>query len=178
MKSRYLIPIFVMIVMGAIFVVGLGRDPTKLPSPFIGKAAPAMDLPDLFDDSVRISNKTFAGDMVLINFWATWCPGCFDEHDFLLELAASGVIPIYGINWRDNRTEAISWLQRLGDPFTANAFDGNNRTGIDWGVYGAPATFLIDAQGTVIYKHLGPLSRDSWQRDFVPILNARDTNAP
>jgi len=169
--TRYLLPIGFFLVLVVAFAIGLGKDPRELPSPFIGKPAPAFDLPLLQDLHERVSNESFAGEMVLINFWATWCVGCRQEHDFLLRLSKSGAIPIYGINWRDNRAKAMEWLQELGDPYVASGFDGGNNTGIDWGVYGAPETYLIGADGTVLYKHLGPLSDSAWQTIFVPLMN-------
>jgi cytochrome c biogenesis protein CcmG/thiol:disulfide interchange protein DsbE len=110
--------------------------------------------------------------MVLLNVWATWCPGCRQEHDFLLQLAREAVLPIYGLNWRDNRPEATRWLEVLGNPYVASAFDEEGRVGIDWGVYGAPETFLIDANGIVVHKHIAPLTREIWERDFVPLISA------
>jgi len=154
------------------FVIGLGKDPTKLPSPFIGKPAPSFELPALRDESKTVSNADFNGKVVLVNFWATWCVGCRQEHEFLRKLTTNNVIPIYGINWRDNRREAINWLDTLGDPYIESAFDGENHTGIDWGVYGAPETFLIGADGIVLYKFLGPLSEAAWQRELVPLIRA------
>jgi len=168
---RYLLPVIIFALLVVAFVFGLGKDPSQLPSPFIGKPAPAIDLPQLEDLHKRVSNADFAGKTVLVNFWATWCVGCRQEHAFLLRLSKSGAIPIYGINWRDNRSAALEWLEKLGNPYALSGFDGGNHTGIDWGVYGAPETFLIGPDGTVLYKHLGPLSESAWQSVFVPLLN-------
>jgi cytochrome c biogenesis protein CcmG/thiol:disulfide interchange protein DsbE len=110
--------------------------------------------------------------MALVNVWATWCGGCRQEHGFLMQLARSGAIPIYGINWRDNRPEALRWLEQLGDPYEFSAFDADGRVGIDWGVYGAPETFLVSPEGIVLHKHLGPLNAAIWQEDFVPLIEA------
>ena len=122
-----------------------------------------------------VSAASYAGDWALINVWATWCVGCRQEHDFLLRLAESGAIAIYGINWRDNRDEALRWLDQLGDPYVASGFDVDGRVGIDWGVYGAPETFLVDAAGIVRHKHLGPLNGLVWERDFVPLMAGEGT---
>ncbi len=169
---RYVVPIVLFLLLIALFVKGLDpeRDLNELPSPFIGKPAPEFELPTLKDPAKTISSATYAGKTTLINVWATWCVGCRQEHDFLLALSESGVIPIYGINWRDTRPEALRWLEELGDPYIASADDRDGRVGIDWGVYGAPETFLIGAGGTVLHKHLGPLNLAIWERDFVPHL--------
>src|SRR5210317_293782 len=145
----------------------LHGDPRALPSPFIGKPAPQFELPTLKIPEVSIGTETMAGEYALVNVWATWCVMCRAEHPFLLELAACKAIPIYGINWRDSRPDAIRWLDELGDPYLASAYDEDGRVGIDWGVYGAPETFLVDPEGIVVYKHLGPLDAVIWQREFV-----------
>ena len=168
--GRYLTPLIVVGLLIPIFVIGLGRNPNELPSPFIGKPAPQFELPTLKDPSVSVGTADFAGKFVLVNVWATWCVGCRQEHEFLLQLSESGAIPIYGINWRDTRADALRWLERLGDPYVASADDGDGRVGIDWGVYGAPETFLVGPDGTVLHKHLGPLHWGAWQQDFVPLL--------
>lgn len=172
--NRYVLPVVAFGLLVVAFVIGLGLDPRKLPSPFIGKPSPVFDLPALHDLTQRVNNDSLAGRPVLVNFWATWCVGCRQEHDFLLRLSESGAAEIYGINWRDNRREALSWLEKLGDPYVVTGYDGGNHTGIDWGVYGAPETFLIGADGIVLYKHVGPLSERAWQRDFVPLLQGSD----
>jgi cytochrome c biogenesis protein CcmG, thiol:disulfide interchange protein DsbE len=172
MKLRYLLPILAFGILVAVFVVGLQRDPSALPSPFIGKPAPTFSLPSVEDPSVTVSSDEYAGQFALVNVWATWCVGCRHEHDFLLTLAEREDIPIYGLNWRDNREDALQWLQQLGNPYQISAFDENGEVGIDWGVYGAPETFLISPGGIVLHKHLSPLTEEIWQRDFLPKINA------
>lgn len=170
--SRYLLPLVAVVGLIAFLVVGLKRgDPRALPSPYIGKPAPEFELPTLKDPEQTVGSKDLNGQLALVNVWATWCVGCRAEHPFLLELQANDTIPIYGINWRDTRPEALRWIQQLGDPYIASGFDGNGRVGIDWGVYGAPETFLVSAEGVVLHKHLGPLDRASWESDFLPLIN-------
>jgi cytochrome c biogenesis protein CcmG/thiol:disulfide interchange protein DsbE len=169
--TRYILPLIAVSGLIVFLVVGLTRgDPRALPSPFIGKPAPEFELPTLKDPATTIGSKDLAGNIALVNVWATWCVGCRAEHPFLLELAEEGNLPIYGINWRDTRPEALRWIERLGDPYIASGFDGTGRVGIDWGVYGAPETFLVSADGTVLHKHLGPLDRSAWERDFIPLI--------
>lgn len=170
--ARYIALIAAFALLVAVFWVGLQRDPSALPSPFIDKPAPEFELPTLKDPDARVSTESLKGNVTLVNVWATWCVGCREEHPFLMDLASSGSIPIYGINWRDNRSDALRWLDQYGDPYIASGFDGDGRVGIDWGVYGAPETFLLDANGVVLHKHLGPLSAPIWQRDFVPLIQA------
>lgn len=167
---KYIAPLVVFLLLVAVLVNGLGKDPSRLPSPLIGKPAPQFELPSLTDPGKTIGTADFGGQPVLLNVWATWCVGCRQEHGFLMQLAAAKAIPIYGLNWRDNGAEALRFLEQLGDPYVDSAFDRDGRVGIDWGVYGAPETFLIGADGTVVYKHLGPLNEALWQEYFVPHL--------
>ncbi len=169
---RFAIPLVVMVILIVMFAFGLQNDPSELPSPFINKPAPEFALPSLTEPERTVGSADYADRFALVNVWATWCVGCRQEHQFLLDLAATGAIPIYGINWKDNRADALAWLERLGDPYVFSAFDQDGRVAIDWGVYGAPETFLLGPDGIVLHKHLGPLDQATWQRDFVPLLNA------
>lgn len=170
--TRYVLLIAAFAVLIAIFALGLERDPRKLPSVLIDKPAPEYELPSVRDATFRVGSADYAGQTVLVNIWATWCVGCRQEHDYLLELAARNEIPIYGIDWRDQRVEAIKWLDTLGDPYVNSAYDEDGRVGIDWGVYGAPETFLVSRDGNVVYKHIGPLDETIWQREFAPRIAA------
>ena len=169
---RYLIPVGVFGVLLVFFFVGLGRDKETLPSPLIGKPAPVFELPTLEDPSRTISNRAFEGQMYLVNVWATWCVGCRQEHEALLQIARRNEVPILGLNWNDQRDLALRWLRELGNPYVANAFDSEGRVAIDWGVYGAPETFLVDANGYVVFKHIAPITIEIWERDFVPLIKA------
>lgn len=166
--ARYIALVIAFAILIGIFALGLGRDPRKLPSALLDKPAPEYALPNVRDPSATVGSADYAGQMVLVNIWATWCAGCRQEHDYLLELAARNEIPIYGIDWRDQRPEAIRWLEQLGDPYVNSAYDEDGRVGIDWGVYGAPETFLVGADGNVLYKHIGPMDESVWQREFQP----------
>lgn len=170
--SRYLAPLLAFTALILVFVIGLTLDPRALPSPYLLKPAPEFELPSLRDPERRVGSADYGGRMALVNVWATWCVGCRQEHEFLMQLAARNSIDIYGINWRDNRPDALRWLQQLGDPYVFSAFDEDARVGIDWGVYGAPETFLVSVDGIVLYKHLGPLDESAWQRDFAPLISA------
>jgi cytochrome c biogenesis protein CcmG, thiol:disulfide interchange protein DsbE len=170
---RYLvygIPIAIFIVIGVTFYKGLEFNPTYIPSPLLGRPAPVYETPTLEDPAKTTGTDDFLGQVSLVNVWATWCSGCRQEHGFLTELARQGRVPIYGVNWRDDRISALDWLNTLGNPYVASAFDADGSVAIDWGVYGAPQTFLVGPDGTVLYKHIAPLTPQVWQREFVPRL--------
>lgn len=175
---RYLAPIIVFAIMIPMFIIGLGRNPNELPSPYLNNPAPEFELPVLGDPQKTVSNQDYAGQTALVNVWATWCVGCRQEHDFLLKLASEGQIPIYGLNWRDRDDEAQAWLKQLGNPYVVTGYDGDGRVGIDWGVYGAPETFLISPDGTVLYKHISPLNQHVWDTEFVPRIQAATEASP
>jgi cytochrome c biogenesis protein CcmG/thiol:disulfide interchange protein DsbE len=166
--NRYFLPLIAALILIPIMILGLRSDPSELPSQYIGKPAPEFNLPTLRDASKNISTADLRGQISLVNIWATWCAGCRAEHPFLMQLSRENTIPIYAINWRDNREDALQWLGQLGDPYVASGFDGEGRVGIDWGAYGAPETFLLNAQGHVVYRFTGPLSRAMWNQEFVP----------
>lgn len=171
-RLKFLLPITAFLGLVGIFYVGLYEDPTLVPSPFIGKPAPEFSLPSLHNPTTIISEQDFQGKISLFNVWASWCPGCAQEHELLIELAEEGELPIYGLNWKDERSAALKWLARLGNPYTAVAYDRENVVGIDWGVYGAPETFLIDTDGIILYKLVGPLNREIWADEFAPRIAA------
>lgn len=169
---KFFIPVLLFAALVVMFYTGLYKDPTLVPSPFIGKPAPAFSVPSLQDPAATVSNASFAGQVALLNIWASWCPGCASEHALLMLIAEQGIVPIYGLNWKDARPDALQWLQRLGNPYTLVAYDNDNTVGIDWGVYGAPETFLIDADGIVLHKLVGPLTPEIWETQFLPLIEA------
>lgn len=172
--SRYLAPLLIVAIMIPVFVIGLNRDPSEIPSPLLDKPAPQFELPRLKDPDTMVGSADYEGTLALVNVWATWCVGCRQEHDYLMRLAAEIDIPIYGLNWRDRRDDALVWLQQLGDPYVASAYDEDGRVGIDWGVYGAPETFLISPDGVILHKHISPMTERIWQEEFLPrIIAAR-----
>lgn len=169
---RYLIPAGLFVVLIGFFAVGLNRDKETIPSPLIGKPAPQFDLPTVEDPSRRVGSQDFTGKMYVLNVWATWCVGCRQEHEALLEIASRGEVPLVGLNWKDDLDLAQRWLRELGNPYVASGFDAEGRVAIDWGVYGAPETFLIDSSGKVLFKHIAPITIEIWERDFVPLIRA------
>ena len=169
---RYVVPLAIFLVIGVFFFVGLRLDPNYVPSALIGKPIPTFSLPSVTDPNALVTNDALAGRVSLVNVWGTWCVECRHEHAFLLELARAGV-PIYGLNLRDERPAAIDWLSRLGNPYVTSGFDPEGKAAIDWGVTGAPETFLIDRDGTILHKHISPLTAQVWQSDFLPLIRER-----
>lgn len=169
MKSlRFLIPIAIFGLLAVFFYIGLGRNPGDIPSPLIGKPAPPFSLPSVQDPNIAVSTNDYRGQPYVVNVWATWCGGCREEHETLMAIAQTTAVPLVGIDWKDERPLAQQWLDQLGNPYHAVAFDPEGRIAIDWGVYGAPETFLVGADGRVAYKHVGPMTMDVWTEKFLP----------
>ena len=171
---KFLLPFAAFIALVVLFAFGLNpsRDIHALPSPLIGKPAPAFTLTDVLDPARPVSNAAFRGQIYVLNVWGTWCFECRAEHDALLAISRSHVVPIIGLDYMDQREKAREWLEQLGNPYQAVAFDTDGRTAIDWGVYGAPETFLVDGQGRVIFKFISPITPEVWQREFLPRIAA------
>src|SRR5262245_10007075 len=170
---RFLVPAAVFLVLLGFLYVGLSLHPSEIPSPFIGRPAPPMSLPTLHDETRTLSSTEFAGHPWLLNVWATWCVACREEHPTLVEIAHTKAVPMYGLDWKDDRATALALLAKYGDPYDAVAFDAEGRVAIDWGVYGAPETFLIDGNGKVACKQVGPLDMQTWRDKFLPIIDGR-----
>lgn len=188
MKLGYFLPALIFGVLIAAFALMLHRsergeyDPKIIQSPLIGRPAPEFSLPSVENDNRIVAISDFRGQVFALNVWGTWCVGCRQEHPALLEIARQGLVPIVGLDTKgpddsDERSNARRWLKQLGNPYVATAFDGDGRAAIDWGVYGAPETFLVDAQGIVIYKYIGPISVQVWEREFVPRIRSALTRA-
>lgn len=167
---RYLIPLVIFIVLAVFLAIGLTRDPHELKSVLINKPAPAFRLPQLKEADKMISNEDMRGKVWLLNVWASWCVACRDEHPYLIEYAKSGVVPIYGLNYKDRREDALATLDELGDPYKVSAVDFDGRVAIDFGVYGAPETYVIDQGGTIRFKYVGPMMPDVWKEKIIPVV--------
>jgi cytochrome c biogenesis protein CcmG/thiol:disulfide interchange protein DsbE len=171
---KFLLPMGAFVALAVLFAFGLNpnRDIHALPSPLIGKPAPLFNLTDVMDPARTVSNAALKGQVYVLNVWGTWCVACRQEHEALLDIARQKVLPIVGLDYMDQREKAQQWLTQLGNPYTAVGFDTDGRTAIDWGVYGAPETFLVDGQGRVIYKFISPMTPEVWQHDFLPRIQA------
>jgi cytochrome c biogenesis protein CcmG/thiol:disulfide interchange protein DsbE len=150
--------------------VGLGLNPREVPSPLIGKPAPAFDLPLLAAADKTFSQKDMLGKVWVLNVWASWCGPCLVEHPQISRLAASGAAPVVGLNYKDAREDAIPWLKRNGNPFFASVYDGAGRIAIDYGVYGVPETYVIDRKGVIRYKRIGPVTPEILEEKIQPLL--------
>lgn len=169
---RYLIPLFVFICLVVLFRIGLNYDPRRVPSPLIGKPVPAFSLPELKNPGSILTSDDLKGKVTLLNIWASWCVACRHEHPLLMELAQKNNIRIYGLNYKDDRGEAIRWLDKYGDPYVRSAFDLDGKTGIDLGVYGVPETFVVDRDGIIRYKFIGPITTQLIEDKLMPLLKS------
>ncbi len=170
--TRYLTPLFLFLALVGLFAIGLGMDPRRVPSPFIGKPAPAFDLPQLHDADQRLTQDMLRGRPVLLNVWASWCVECRHEHGLLVQLATKHNVPIYGLNYKDARADALRWLEEFGNPYVISAADMDGKVGIDYGVYGVPETFVLDAGGIIRYKHIGALTEQVVRETILPLLGS------
>ena len=167
---KYLIPLVLFLLLVAFLAFGLRRDPNALPSALINKPAPTFRLPQLKDPAATFSADDMRGKVWMLNVWASWCVECRFEHEFLFDYAKSGVIPIYGLNYKDKREDALGWLGELGDPYVLSAVDLEGRVAMDYGVYGAPETYIIDKNGTIRLKHVGPVTQEIWSSKVLPVI--------
>ncbi len=173
---RFLLPLGVFIALVLLLGVGLGLNPRLVPSPLVGKPLPEFALEQLREPKQFLSRNDLTGKVSLLNAWATWCVECRREHPVLVGIAREGKVPVYGLNYKDQRPEALQWLERLGDPYVASGFDADGRVGIDLGVYGLPETFLVDEHGMIVHKHIGPISREIWESQFVPVIERLESD--
>jgi len=167
---RYLIPLAAFVVLTGFLMKGLWMDPHTVPSPLIDKPAPEFRLTQVADPGKSIGRDDMLGKVWLLNVWASWCVSCREEHPVLVEFAKTGMVPIYGLDYKDTRDEALKWLGRLGDPYQASLFDQDGRVGIDYGVYGVPETYVIDKTGTIRYKRIGPITPEILHDKIVPMV--------
>ena len=170
-RPKFLIPFVLFVAVTGFFAAGLRLDSTLVPSPLIGKPAPAFELPVLGDENTTLSSHQLEGGFWVLNVWASWCVACRDEHATLVALAEHGV-PIAGLNYKDESEDAHRWLRDWGNPYFVTVVDRDGSAAIDWGVYGVPETFIIDAQGVVQYKHIGPISPQVAEREILALWNA------
>lgn len=168
--KRYLLPAAVFVALLGFLWVGLRLDPREVPSPLVGRPAPAFQLATLHQPQQLIGPQQLAGKVWLLNVWASWCVACRQEHPQLLALAQLGLAPIVGLNYKDQRDAGLQTLQQDGDPYLLSAYDADGRVGIDYGVYGVPETFVIDKRGIIRYKHTGVLTPQDLQQKLVPLL--------
>ena len=167
--KRFLIPLAVFLLLVGFLAAGLRLDPREVPSPLIGKPAPSFDLPVLEQPGKRFTPYDMRGKVWLLNVWASWCVSCREEHPVLVAFSRNAELPVMGLNYKDTDAEAKAWLRKFGDPYKLSAVDADGRIGIDYGVYGVPETYLIDAEGVIRYKQIGPLTAAILEQKIVPL---------
>jgi len=170
--KRFLWPLAIFILLVGFLAAGLKLDPREVPSPLVGKPAPAFDLPVLLQPDKRFTPETMRGKVWLLNVWASWCVSCREEHPVLVELSKKGVLPILGLNYKDKSDDAQRWLAQFGNPYQLSAVDADGRIGIDYGVYGVPETYVIDGNGVIRYKQIGPITPAVLEEKILPLAMA------
>ena len=170
--SRFLIPAAIFLALAGVLYVGVVHSPNKstMQSALLGKTVPAFNLPILGNPGMNLTNTQLAGRPWVLNVWGTWCAACRDEHPVLLDIAKQNALPLVGMDWKDEDEAALDWLKQLGNPYSVVVADRDGRTAINFGVYGAPETFFIDADGRVQYRHVGAMTTEVWQREFLSRL--------
>lgn len=167
---RFILPFVVFVVLAVFLFVGLNLNPREVPSPLIDKPAPGFTLPQLHEPQKTFSPAEMKGKVWLLNVWASWCVSCREEHPLLMGLAQQNIVPIYGLDYKDTPIEAERWLQKGGDPYVLSVSDAEGRIGIDYGVYGVPETYVIDKQGIIRYKQIGPVTPDNLREKILPLV--------
>ena len=172
MNAKTLIPLALFAVLVGFLAVGLRLDPHEVPSPLVGKAAPAFKIAQLEPAEALFSPEDLKGKVWVLNVWASWCVACRQEHPVLMAFARTKVAPLVGLDYKDQRKDALGVIKRSGNPYDITAFDADGRVGIDYGVYGVPESYVIDKAGIIRYKHIGPITEDALQQTIIPLINA------
>ncbi len=167
---KLVIPLVAFVAIAAFLAVGLTRDPREVPSPFIDTPAPAFRVEQLHDAKVAFSPEDMRGKVWLLNVWASWCVSCRAEHPLLVDMAKRRLVLIVGLNYKDKREDGLQWLTKFGDPYSLSAYDVDGRVGIDYGVYAVPETFVIDKQGVIRYKQIGPITPEALEKTILPLI--------
>lgn len=170
MNAKTLIPLVLFAVLAGFLAVGLGLDPREVPSPLVNKPAPIFKITQLEPSDAQFSPEDMKGKVWLFNVWASWCVACRQEHPVLMEFARAKVAPLVGLDYKDQRKDALGVLKRTGNPYDVIAFDGDGRVGIDYGVYGVPESYVIDKAGIIRYKHIGPITMDAMEKTIIPLI--------
>ena len=169
--KKYLIPLVIFAILMGFLAMGLGLKPREIPSPLINKPAPAFSLPLLDNPTQKLSAQDLRGKVWILNVWASWCVACRIEHPLLVEFSRTSTVPLYGLNYKDKRDDAMRWLANFGNPYTHSLSDTEGLVGIDFGVYGVPETFIIDKEGVIRLKQIGPVTPEVLRDDILPLLN-------
>jgi cytochrome c biogenesis protein CcmG/thiol:disulfide interchange protein DsbE len=171
MKAKFLLPLALFGVLVAFLAAGLRLDPHEVPSPLVNKPAPAFKVPQLEQPELQFAADDLKGQVWLFNVWASWCVACRQEHPVLMQFARQKLVPIIGLDYKDQRKDALGVLTRSGNPYDLTAFDADGRVGIDYGVYGVPESYLVDKAGVIRYKHIGPITTEALEKTIIPLIN-------
>jgi cytochrome c biogenesis protein CcmG/thiol:disulfide interchange protein DsbE len=164
------LPLAVFFVMAVFLGIGLTLNPRDIPSPLIGKPVPEFSLPPVKGRTLGLATADLKGQVALVNVFASWCVACREEHPVLMDLGKKGIVPIHGLNYKDKPADAQAWLDELGDPYTRTGADISGRVAIDWGVYGVPETFVVDRNGVIAYKQIGPITPKALEETILPLI--------
>lgn len=170
-KATMRIPVLVFMLIVLLLGIGLTMDPRRVPSPLVDKPVPEFSLPAVQGRTLGLTSSDLGREVSLVNVFASWCVACRQEHPLIMELSRNKIVPIHGLNYKDQPQDAAEWLDALGDPYTRTGADIDGRVGIDWGVYGVPETFVIDKSGRIAYKYIGPISRKDWDESLRPLID-------
>jgi len=169
-KARFLIPLILFAVLVGFLIVGLQRDPREIPSPLVEKPAPAFKVSQLIAEDKTFSPADMKGQVWMLNVWASWCVACREEHPLLVQLKGAKIVPVVGLDYKDQRPVALKFLSQNGNPYDLSAFDVDGRVGIDYGVYGVPETFIIDKNGIIRHKQIGPITPEALEKTILPLI--------
>lgn len=176
--NKLFIPLAVFVVIGGFLFVGLRMNPREIPSPLIGKPVPTFSLAPVRGRPLGLASADLKGELSLVNVFASWCVACREEHPLLMQISRERIVPVHGLNYKDRPEDAARWLDQMGDPYTRAGADLDGRVGIDWGVYGVPETFVIDREGRIAYKHIGPITPAVWQQTLLPLIHRLQATSP
>ena len=169
-RALLLVPVLAFLGLAVFLGIGLNRDPSLLPSALIGKPIPAFSLPPVKGHTLSLSTTDLKGQVSLVNVFASWCVACREEHPLLIRMMEQGFVPIHGLNYKDKPAEAAAWLDGMGDPYTRIGADVDGRVAIDWGVYGVPETYVVDREGRIAFKQIGPITPEILREKILPII--------
>ena len=176
--AALLLPLLLFVGIAVFLGIGLTHDPREVPSPLIGKPVPDFELPPVQGRALGLSRQDLKGRVSMVNVFASWCVACREEHRQLMQIHRENVVALHGLNYKDQPEDAQQWLDRMGDPYTRTGADIDGRVGIDWGVYGVPETFIVDRDGRIAYKHIGPITRAVWRDKLSPLIRKLEESQP
>ncbi|HEV8553771.1 MAG TPA: DsbE family thiol:disulfide interchange protein [Casimicrobiaceae bacterium] len=177
-RTALLVPLLLFGGIVIFLAIGLRLDPREVPSPLIGKPVPEFSLPPVRGRLLGLASSDLKGEVSLVNVFASWCVACRAEHPLLMRIERERIVPVHGLNYKDQPDDAARWLDEMGDPYTRTGADLDGRVAIDWGVYGVPETFVIDRDGTIAYKHIGPISPSVWNQTLLPLIQRLQGRTP